>query len=719
MLSSLTETVTLANCEDEPIHVPGSIQPHGALIALGVEGQVLSRSANCAERLGFDPLPGSLLPVERVGESVLQMIAEGLAMGSGWVDSAQLRQDETLIDVIGHSHLGVLYLEFEPQHSVATSYSQLAQHAQRIISQMQRRHDLDTLLAKVTEEIRDLTGYDRVMAYRFRPDLSGEVVAEARRPDLETYLGQRYPASDIPAQARLLYILNPTRLIADVAYRFSPLVPALNPLDQQPFDLSFCALRSVSPIHCEYLTNMGVRASMSVSIVVEGRLWGLFACHHMSPKTIDHPLRMSFQVISQLCSALVERLEQNLATQVLHQASLAQQALSRAARDSLDLLAALSDDGLNIAGLLPCDAAAVMLGGRVQSIGGDVDELARSVVERLQRDNVLETFHTERWEPGHLGCAESGYCGVLAIRFHRQESGWILWFRREEINHVRWAGKPDKILKVGPSGARLTPRGSFEAWEEVVRGRSPAWSRTDLAIAEKLRGELVELSLSRASEVDGMRQRLIAMLGHDLRNPLQSISMAASMLTSSETRDTELRRHISSSSGRMERLISQVLEMSRLQSGLSITVIKVNSDLSGLVEEIVAETRVAYPGLVIETAIAPGIQATIDPDRYAQVITNLLGNARHHGIPGTAVSVALDSGDGASRLTITNQTRPLTDEQLATLFQPFKQGQVNARNPGSLGIGLYISQAIALAHDGNIIVEQGDGRISFSLVVPD
>ncbi|MET3717584.1 light-regulated signal transduction histidine kinase (bacteriophytochrome) [Pseudomonas sp. PvP001] len=511
--------VSLANCEDEPIHRPGAIQPHGALIALDAEGRVLSRSANLMATIGLDVLPGSTPDGELLGGDVLALIAEGLASSDHWANSVESVLLGRLFDVVAHRHLQILYLEFEPRRTASGSFSQFALYAQRIISQMQNRHDIDALLSRVTQEIRNMTGYDRVMAYRFRPDLSGEVIAEAHREDLESYLGQRYPASDIPAQARLLYILNPIRLIADVTYAPAPLIPSLDPRTGQPFDLSFSTLRSVSPIHCEYLTNMGVRASMSVSIVVGGKLWGLFSCHHMSPKTMAHPLRMSFQVISQVCSALVERLEHNLATQTLKQASDQQQRLMTLARDSEDLVSALAGDPDNIASLIPCDGAAVVMSGRTQSIGGHFDALCRQVLEHVEQDPNLEVFHTEHWQGSASERNTSGYCGILAVRFHRQESGWVMWLRKEEINNVRWGGKPEKIIKVGPSGARLTPRGSFEAWEEVVRGRSASWGDTDIAIAEKLRRDLVELCLSRASEIDGMRQRLIAMLGHDLRNP--------------------------------------------------------------------------------------------------------------------------------------------------------------------------------------------------------
>lgn len=192
--------VSLANCEDEPIHRPGAIQPHGALIALDAEGRVLSRSANLMATIGLDVLPGSTPDGELLGGDVLALIAEGLASSDHWANSVESVLLGRLFDVVAHRHLQILYLEFEPRRTASGSFSQFALYAQRIISQMQNRHDIDALLSRVTQEIRNMTGYDRVMAYRFRPDLSGEVIAEAHREDLESYLGQRYPASDIPAQ---------------------------------------------------------------------------------------------------------------------------------------------------------------------------------------------------------------------------------------------------------------------------------------------------------------------------------------------------------------------------------------------------------------------------------------------------------------------------------------------------------------------------------------
>lgn len=698
-MTSITP-VTLANCEDEPIHVPGAIQPHGALIALRADGMVLATSENIQALLGFVASPGSYLTQEQVGPEVLRMLEEGLTGNGPWSNSVETRIGEHLFDVIGHSYKEVFYLEFEIRTADTLSITSFTLNAQRIIAQVQLHNDTASLLSNVTDELRRMTGYDRVMAYRFRHDDSGEVVAESRREDLESYLGQRYPASDIPAQARRLYIQNPIRLIADVAYTPMRVFPALNPETNESFDLSYSVLRSVSPIHCEYLTNMGVRASMSISIVVGGKLWGLFSCHHMSPKLIPYPVRMSFQIFSQVCSAIVERLEQGRIAELLRVSTERRLALARRARDADDLFGALAHPDDGIAALIPCDGALVMLGGRTLSIRGDFERQAGNVLQRLQRDPERDIYHTDNWPQPSEDSPDGGdCCGVLAIRFHRQESGWIFWFRHEEVHRIRWGGKPEKLLTIGPSGPRLTPRGSFEAWEEVVRGHSTPWSETDLAIAEKLRLDLMELCLNHAAEVDRMRQRLIAVLGHDLRNPLQSISMAAALLSSSDTRTTELRQHISASSSRMERLVSQILDMSRLQSGIGLTVNPVDTDVSQLVQQIVCETDVAYPGLVIEIAIDPQVRAVVDPDRYAQVAANLLSNARHHGLPGRPVLVTLTRQGDEVCLSVLNETSGLSEAQLANLFEPFKRESAdNQRNRNGLGIGLYISQAIAQAH---------------------
>lgn len=715
----LTEatSVDLARCEDEPIHQPGSIQPHGALLALDARGVVLSRSENFAAFVGLDLPPGVAAP-PLLGGQLAALLAEGLGSTEPWVDSAELEVGGQHFDVIGHRHAGVCYLEFEARAAADTSLARFALYKQRIITRIQRLTRVEEMLACVVGELRRLSGFDRVMAYRFHPDQSGEVVAEECDASLPGYLGQRYPASDIPAQARSLYIKNPIRVIGNVPCQPVKLEPQLNPLTDQPFDLSFCTLRSVSPVHREYLANMGVCASMSLSLVVNGQLWGMFACHHRTPRVCPWPTRAFFQVVSYICSAMIERIEVDLAHQALLEAGTRLQALMRHVRSAEETVTALADERLVT--LLPCDGAAVVQGERCISVGGDFDEPARAVVRQLASHGVRDLFHSERWSNTEPAPATASCPGVLAICFHPPAQEWVLWFRREQVENLRWAGKPEKSVSVGPSGPRLTPRGSFEAWEQVVRGVATPWSSTDIAVAQRLRGELVDLGLQRASETDRMRQRLFTILGHDLRNPLQSIAMAAAMLRSDDVRSSELRQHIRSSTSRMERMISQVLEMSRLQSGQGMSIERSEVDLTELTRQLVAETTMANAGLVIEADIGPGIRARVDPDRYGRLLTNLLSNAQQHGRRDQSVRLSLGADPSCVRLSVSNACDPLPPERLANLFQPFRLLTRPEPPPrgASLGIGLYICEAIALAHQGHIRAEQEGGRLAIHVTLP-
>lgn len=711
---ALPGQITLENCENEPIHTPGSIQPHGALVALGDEGQVLTRSQNFYNHVGLEARLGETLPAALL-EQLADLVDAGLTAGDGWSDSSRYSHGENGFDVIAHRYRGVMYLEFEPQSLPQNAFYHLAGDAQRIIAQIRHAQDAEVLLARVTARIRDLTGYDRVMAYRFRPDDSGEVVAEAHRPGLVSYLGQRYPASDIPAQARRLYIQNPTRLIADVAYSPSPLEPLLNPQNGRPFDLSYCELRSVSPIHCEYLGNMGVHASMSVSIVVGGKLWGLFSCHHDSTKTLAYSVRLSFQMVSQICSALVERLEQIQEGEAINLAQTRIHALEEGLHDADDLIAALCQ-GPGLDQLVNCVDVAVCLKGRIQTLHGIADTAAKRVYDHLRYLSEHNLYAIERW-PEAVPEPEHGLCGVLAVRFDQREDGWIMWFRPEQIENVRWGGKPEKIIDIGPSGARLTPRGSFEAWEEVVRGQSTPWSRIDRTVAERLRQAIAGVVYNRVSNINSMRQMLIAALGHDLRTPLQSITMAASMLSNDEQRTARLRQSIATSSGRMSRLVSHVMELSRLQAGLGMALTRVPTDISALLEDLASEAELAYPGLYLERDIEPNLQASLDPDRLAQVVINLIGNASQHGV-GNRARLSLRSGVGELNLAIANAAAPMSEDRLKNLFAPLKGTTSQQSNRDGLGLGLYISDAIARAHGGRIVAEQGNGEVSFRVSIP-
>jgi chemotaxis family two-component system sensor kinase Cph1 len=312
-----------------------------------------------------------------------------------------------------------------------------------------------------------------VMAYRFREDDSGDVVAEARREDLVPYQGQRYPASDIPAQARRMYILTTLRMITDIGY--AP-VPLLGRPDAAPLDMSYSVLRSVSPIHVEYLRNMGVGASMSVSIVINGRLWGLLACHHMGRKQVPYSIRMAADVLAQVMASTIQSIEARQDAEQIEQAAQVRTSLVESLLIDEEPLDALAHHAEALQAVSGAHAMVCIHNGKMSSFGAIERETADAIGRSLPADasDLVVRDKLDDW-PLDIQPALGKWVGMLGLPFDPPGGGWCLLLRTEQIEQVAWAGRPEKTITYGPLGPRLTPRGSFDAWHETVLGRAQPW----------------------------------------------------------------------------------------------------------------------------------------------------------------------------------------------------------------------------------------------------
>src|SRR5919199_1559734 len=454
----------LRRCADEPIAVPGAIQPHGALRAVTEPAlAVVVASANAADVLGVTPasLADVLAPAD------LDRLSAGLTGDLAEVNPLRVRIAGAEVDLVVHRADGLLVTEWEPlagaEQADAVWHARLALVLQRLAAS----GTLDELTASLARDVRALTGFDRVMVYRFDPEWNGEVVAEDRSAGLEPFLGLRYPASDIPAQARALYATNWLRLIPDATYRRVPLEPATNPVTGRPLDLSGAMLRSVSPVHLEYLANMGVVASMSVSLVDRGRLWGLIACHsYRGPHRPSYADRVAAEFLGRTASLLlqttVEAGEQGRVVAV--------------AQRQAELVAALgrTPPAERVPGLV----AALLARGRpaTDALGSVVPEAA----------DVADTAS-----------------GLLAVEVGGGRGDFLAWFRPETPPGGPWGGNPHTPKTVQTeTGPRLSPRRSFAAWRETVRGTATPWRAHEVEAAQALAAHLTESALLRAREDD-------------------------------------------------------------------------------------------------------------------------------------------------------------------------------------------------------------------------
>lgn len=719
---SLT-SVTLDSCDQEPIHIPGMIQPHGVLLAFDFEGRLCHYSSGANAVLGALPKIGEALqsyhmPHAAAAYQLIKEYAQNLVVIEGVAQPHEVEVQGRKFDLVLHANQRCLIAEFELLLNGDKNINIYSVNAQKAINAIKSQRSIETLLHVAAEEFRVLTGFDRVMAYRFRHDDSGEIVAEAKRDDLDTLVGRRYPASDIPAQARRMYVTNTLRLIADVNGQPVPIVKAS---DAPPLDMSRSVLRSVSPIHIEYLRNMGVGASMSVSIVLNGKLWGMMACHHMSAYQVPYSVRMACDVLCHILASSIQHIETRLSADRRVANSYRRASLVMKFLESDDLSTALFSSMEEFRGVVACDAMVVSYGDKFYTSEGISQELGRQLVQWLNQDLQARDFYhvsTLAEMPPVLDTVPARFGGLLAFNIDEVNASWVVLLRREQTYTINWGGKPEKHYMPGLLGPRLTLRGSFDEWKETVKGQAEPWSIADLADARDLQHELLKVCNARNAENERMRLQLMAILGHDLRDPLNSISMAAQLMEM-QSGSSRMSARIKSSSSRMQRLVNQVLDMARLQTGFGLNLCFVETDVSALLHDLVEENLTAYPDVSMETEIDTQVTAQIDPDRVAQVIANLISNARHHGEPGCPVWVKMWCAGHVFNISVHNMGVPIDARMVESLFNPFKrQEQPSMRNRNGLGLGLYIAKEIVKGHGGEISYRYQDGEIVFNVELP-
>ena len=668
---------------------------------------------------GFVPAYGakwSNVPLAPKAHAVIEQLIAESEGAAGTPAFSDVVLFEATFDLVVHHHDGHCIIELEPRSADA----QVQRSHARPFDRIRRSTSVSALLEVTVETIREWTGFDRVMAYRFRHDDSGDVVAEAKTAVLSSYLGLRYPASDIPAQARRLYLLNTLRLIPHVSYRAVPLITGQG---AGSLDLTHAVLRSVSPIHVEYLHNMGVGASMSVSLVVGGRLWGLIACHHMRSLHVPYPVRADCDVLGQIVSSTLGTLEakaqaasqelgSGLVTQVVTDVTMA-----------ADPVAMLRTHQERIKELFHADAL-ILTHQRDVTVDSMISaELGRAIAEADWPADAIVTRECRQAWPEHLADALGPWVGALCLDYDPSSRSRLIALRREQIETVRWAGQPDKVVAMGPNGSRLTPRGSFAEWSQVVKDCCEPWSEPTRRFAEQLLQELRRAAVARHAETEAARRDLLAMLGHDLRNPIQAIKTVAGVLKKNPNANSEtggrLVERLDSSSGRMQRLIAQVLDFSRADAGMDLVGVPERFDLYALAADILDEVRDAHPGSKFEM-VGTGPHVVLgDSIRMSQVLTNLLSNASHYGTPGEPILLHVGDAQDMVWFSVKNVSAPLSQEVVSGLFEPYKRGAPERRlNRSGLGLGLFITQKIVMEHRGEIYYSYDAPSVSFTVRLP-
>ena len=729
------ESVGYQICDREPIHLLGHIQPHGVLIGINEsELRIVQVSENTtkffklsARSLINQPL-ASLLPQSQIDLLVSFLSHKELEVFNPIKLTIQVRGIEYPFQGVMHRNDGLLILELEPisqELNPSLGFYYLAKSAAINVREAKGFDEISDLLVK---EVRKITGFDRVLIYKFDPDNSGVVIAESKKDELETLLGLHYSSFDIPELARKLYYKNWLRLIVDVNYQPVSIIPQENPLTQKTLDLSLSTLRSVSSFHVKYLQKMGVSASFSISLINSGRLWGLIVCHHYSPKYIDYETRKTCEFLGQIMSVEIVNKHEQYIKQAQEKIKAIQAKLKQ------DILNAYQANDHNfiqdidkLLGLVNAGGAVICLGDRISEVGICPP---RTFVDRLiewlkpQSQDILHTNCLSQLLPESLEFKNQA-SGFLSISIRLNQTSYhIIWFRAEVIQTVNWAGDPSKLVDIDDD-LDPSPRRSFELWKETVRAKSLPWDEVEIEAALELRSTLMLAALEfsqqalkkeaeRSEVANQAKSSFLARMSHELRTPLNAILGCTQLMSREDELTEDLGEYvkiISHSSEHLLNLIDDVLEISKIEAEkviLEESRFDFHLFLNNLQDLI--KVRAKDKNLQIIFAIHPDVPQYIKADerKIRQILLNLLGNAikfTNKGYVILRVSL-MDENLDDSKLMLHFEVEDtgcgIAPEEIDTLFEAFVQTASGRASQSGTGLGLVISQQLVRFMGGYI-----------------
>ncbi len=748
----------LDTCEHEPIHLIGAVQPHGALVAIDYESHLITyASANTAEFVGRAPEAIMGKPIsDLIGKENARAMPDFPAetttpelLKPWFIELSGLDGTPHQIECLPHRNKNHIILEFmQPQLAPATVWEDEILRRE-IISELIKPDALSELAAVSARIIRDVTGFDRVMIYKFAEDKHGEVIAEStNRPD--SFLGLHYPASDIPDPARRHFTLNVMRSIPNINGEHIPILgmsgEVANAESDTPLDLTFSKLRAVAPVHVEYLNNMGVGGSLSISLITNGELWGLVACHHYRPRLVPSSRLRFAELLGGTTSALLQSIENTSQLKKNIEAEKTAFFIEQQVRAGLPLRDLVTQQADTLMTLVDAQGLFLVLGDEVVKAGTTPDPAldyaalhalnAEGVATTDALSNVVEMSEDQTAlvaGAAYLNLSDDGRDYLVLLRSHYHQT-------------IRWAGKPGKIETTDKDGiTRLSPRGSFALWQEERRGKSKPFDAIDRDTLRILRRALFALNsvererqaleAQKKAEAEEMRLRhalldaarasslgeLASAIAHELNQPLSAISNYVSACQqefknagmpvppqAKELIDTAVAE--TARAGELVRRVRDFISRGDLKPEFI--------DLNQVIRQGVGLAQVASnaPGLETRFLLDPGLPKVLaDPVQIGQVLLNLARNgitAMEHA-HAKVLTIETSQGPDFVEVAVRDTGQGIPQDAQAFIFEPF-----HASTTKGMGIGLSLCRSIIEAHSGRIWAQPSDAGATLMFLLP-
>ncbi len=726
----------LHNCEDEAIHLIESVQSFGYVIAINPDTkkvQVFSENIKDlfkVEIVAGETLVTELIDIPSPDAPTFQTIYETVKGGNVrhayqwkfsknalWLDDWEKEGSGVAFDSNG---LLVIELEPTPQlsYEAAQKWVPMDVDIRTLLPDVDGSETIGDVADSIAAVFKQYIGFDSVMVYQFDKAYCGEVIGEAKQSPSRSFKGLKFPASDIPSQARELYLKNRVRCVFDVEEKPIGLIPALEASERPPLDLSMSMVRSVSPVHITYLKNMGIRSSFSVSLVFEGKLWGLLACHNSQPKYIDQKKRLVCESLGHLYAWQLHtkglhtkkeqfQIRQRKLNNIVHQLTSYGNPLEAISQKEKGLLDVANACGMAV--ITPVDKYLV---GKTPSSDTLTALLDKLVIVDSEESIAINKLAEEVSD----NCELNGIRGMYISCVSAKLGYYTVWFREPLDKTIRWAGRDAAKKGVGKS---LTPRNSFDMYLQSVADESIEWTEDDQLIIEgfdhlfipyalSLKASL-DKQVSKLEELDKAKDQFLASISHELRSPLNSIvgwTDLALMDVGNVERMTDALGVIKRAASTQAALINDILDLSRIISGtMKLSTHSLN--IADSISEVAKSFEAGFASKNIKLSIHcedKHTQILGDNLRIKQVINNLLSNSLKFTSKGGTVHVRGRREHSNYLIRVKDNGKGMTPEQITHVFDRFYQGK-SEHNKHGLGLGLSIVKSLVEMHGGEIYAE--------------